>query len=42
MKANVHAFVIQAVITDREFQDVAVITFEKLANGKAVVANYRR
>jgi hypothetical protein len=35
-EANVHAFVIQAVITDREFQDVAVITLEKLANGEAV------
>jgi hypothetical protein len=36
-EGNVHAFVIQAVITDREFQDVAVITLEKLANGKAVL-----
>lgn len=36
-EGNVHAFVIQAVISDRESQDVAVITLEKLANGKAVL-----
>lgn len=34
---NVHVFVIQAVISERESQDVAVITLEKLANGKAVL-----
>ena len=34
---NVHAFIIQAVISEREVQDVAVITLEKLGNGKAVL-----
>lgn len=34
---NVHVFVIQAVISERQSQDVAVITLEKLANGKAVL-----
>ncbi len=34
---NVHAFTIQAVISDNELQDVAVIELEKLANGKAVL-----
>lgn len=34
---NVHAFTIQAVISDTELQDVAVIELEKLANGKAVL-----
>lgn len=36
-EGNVHAFVIQAVVSERELQDVAVITLEKLANGKAVL-----
>jgi hypothetical protein len=36
-EANVHAFVIQAVISERERQDIAVITLEKLANGRAIV-----
>lgn len=34
---NVHAFVIQAVISENELQDVAVIELEKLSNGKAVL-----
>lgn len=34
---NVHAFILQAVVTERESQDVAVIELEKLANGKAVL-----
>jgi len=36
-EGNVHAFILQAVISDRESQDVAVISLEKLANGKAVL-----
>lgn len=36
-EGNVHAFIIQAVVSEREVQDVAVITLEKLANGKAVL-----
>src|SRR3990170_2329950 len=34
-QGNVHAFIIQAVISESEVQDIAVITLEKLANGKA-------
>ncbi|HTJ50774.1 MAG TPA: hypothetical protein VL443_15035, partial [Cyclobacteriaceae bacterium] len=34
---NVHAFVIQAVLSETESQDVAVIELEKLADGKAVL-----
>lgn len=34
---NVHTFTMQAVISDREVQDVAVIALEKKANGKAVL-----
>ena len=34
---NVHAFILQAVITENESQDIAVIELEKLANGKAVL-----
>jgi len=34
---NVHAFVMQAVISKTEYQDIAVITLEKLANGKAIL-----
>ena len=36
-EGNVHAFILQAVISDREMQDIAVIELEKLANGKAVL-----
>ncbi len=36
-EGNVHAFIMQAVISDNESQDIAVITIEKLANGKAVL-----
>jgi len=35
--ANVHAFVLQAVVSPTETQDVAVIELEKLADGKAVL-----
>lgn len=34
---NVHAFILQAVLSSTESQDVAVIELEKLANGKAVL-----
>jgi hypothetical protein len=34
---NVHAFILQAVLSSTERQDVAVIELEKLANGKAVL-----
>jgi hypothetical protein len=34
---NVHAFIIQAVVSNTENQDIAVIELEKLANGKAVL-----
>lgn len=34
---NVHTFTMQAVISDAEVQDVAVIALEKKANGKAVL-----
>ena len=36
-EGNVHAFILQAVISEREYQDVAVIELEMLANGKAVL-----
>lgn len=36
-EGNVHAFILQAVVSDTEYQDVAVIELEKLANGKAVL-----
>lgn len=36
-EGNVHAFILQAVISEREMQDIAVIELEKLANGKAVL-----
>jgi hypothetical protein len=36
-EGNVHAFILQAIISERESQDVAVIELEKLANGKAVL-----
>lgn len=34
---NVHAFVLQSVISHNEFQDIAVITLEKRSNGNAVL-----
>lgn len=36
-EGNVHAFIMQAVISDNENQDIAVIELEKQANGKAVL-----
>lgn len=36
-KGNIHTFVIQAVVAENEFQDIAVIALEKKANGKAVL-----
>jgi hypothetical protein len=36
-EGNVHAFILQALVSDTESQDVAVIELEKLANGKAVL-----
>lgn len=36
-EGNVHAFILQAVIGESEYQDVAVIELEKLSNGKAVL-----
>jgi hypothetical protein len=36
-RGNVHAFVLQAVLSEDESQDVAVIELEKLNNGKAVL-----
>ncbi len=36
-EGNVHAFILQAVVSPTERQDVAVIELEKLANGKAVL-----
>jgi len=36
-EGNIHTFTMQAVISDTEVQDVAVITLEKLVNGKAVL-----
>jgi hypothetical protein len=36
-EGNVHAFIIQAIVSSTESQDVAVIELEKLANGKAVL-----
>jgi hypothetical protein len=36
-EGNVHAFIMQAVLSSTESQDVAVIELEKLANGKAVL-----
>lgn len=36
-EGNVHAFILQAIVSEREYQDVAVIELEKLANGKAVL-----
>lgn len=36
-RGNIHAFILQAVISDNESQDIAVIELEKLANGKAIL-----
>jgi hypothetical protein len=36
-EGSVHTFTLQAVISDSEVQDVAVIALEKKANGKAVL-----
>jgi len=36
-EGNVHLFILQAVVSDTESQDVAVIELEKSANGKAVL-----
>ena len=36
-EGNVHAFILQAIVSERESQDVAVIELEKLTNGKAVL-----
>lgn len=36
-EGNVHAFILQAVVSASERQDVAVIELEKLSNGKAVL-----
>lgn len=36
-EGSVHAFIIQAVIAESEYQDIAVIELEKLSNGKAVL-----
>ena len=36
-KGNVHAFILRAVISERETQDIAVIELEKLGNGRAVL-----
>ncbi|MEO5601253.1 MAG: hypothetical protein ABIR06_10020, partial [Cyclobacteriaceae bacterium] len=36
-EGNVHAFIIQAVVSETENQDIAVIELEKLTNGKAVL-----
>ena len=36
-EGNVHAFILQAIVSESETQDVAVIELEKLADGKAVL-----
>jgi hypothetical protein len=36
-EGRVHAFILQAVISERESQDIAVIELEKLGNGNAVL-----
>ena len=36
-EGNVHAFILRAIVSETESQDVAVIELEKLANGKAVL-----
>jgi hypothetical protein len=36
-EGSVHAFIIQAVVSENENQDIAVIELEKLSNGRAVL-----
>lgn len=36
-EGNVHAFIMQAVLSETQSQDVAVISLEKLNNGKAIL-----
>jgi hypothetical protein len=36
-QGNIHAFILQAIISDNESQDIAVIELEKLADGKAIL-----
>jgi hypothetical protein len=36
-EGSVHAFILQAIVSETEAQDVAVIELEKLSNGKAVL-----
>jgi len=36
-EGNVHAFVLQAAISENQSQDIAVITLEKLADGRAIL-----
>ena len=36
-EGNVHTFVLQAAISEFESQDIAIITLEKLANGRAIL-----
>ena len=36
-EGNVHTFILQAAISEYESQDIAVITLEKLANGRAIL-----
>lgn len=36
-EANIHTFTMQAVISRNEFQDIAVISLEKLADGRAIL-----
>src|SRR5690606_27766551 len=36
-EGDIHTFVIQAVVAEDEFQDIAVIALEKQANGKAIL-----
>lgn len=36
-QGNVHVFILQAIVSDTESQDVAVIELEKLSNGKAIL-----
>lgn len=36
-EGNIHTFTLQAVISRNEFQDIAVISLEKLENGRAIL-----
>lgn len=36
-EGDIHTFVLQAVVAEDEFQDIAVIALEKQANGKAIL-----